>query len=56
MMRMGPIQLIPHQGSGWAQCKRPERLRATFKRPHGVRYLFGGYDVHADRRASAPKS
>jgi transposase len=46
---MGPIQLIPHQGSGWAPHKRPERLRATYKRRHGVRYLFGDYDVHADR-------
>ena len=46
---MGPIQLIPHQGSGWAQAKRPGRLRATYKRPHGVRYLFGAYDVHQDR-------
>jgi transposase len=46
---MGPIQLIPHHGSGWAAHKRPERLRASYKRPHGVRYLFGAYDVHADR-------
>ncbi len=46
---MGPIQLIPHQGSGWAPPGWPERLRATYKRPHGVRYLFGAYDVHADR-------
>ena len=46
---MGPIQLIPHQGSGWAPAGRPERLRATYKRPHGVRYFFGALDVHADR-------
>ena len=46
---MGPIGLIPHHGSGWAQPKRPERLRATYSRRHGVRYLFGAYDVHADR-------
>lgn len=46
---MGPIQLIPHQSSGWAQVGRPERLRATYKRPHGVRYFFGALDVHADR-------
>lgn len=46
---MGPIQLIPHQGSGWAPVRRPERLRATYKRPHGVRYLFGALDVHDDR-------
>src|SRR3954467_3891360 len=46
---MGPIQLIPHHGSGWAAKKRCERLRATYHRRHGVRYLFGAYDVHADR-------
>ncbi|MGH2832458.1 MAG: IS630 family transposase, partial [Solirubrobacteraceae bacterium] len=46
---MGPVQLIPHHGSGWASRKRPERLRATYKKNHGVRYLFGAYDVHSDR-------
>src|SRR3954453_16263719 len=46
---MGPIQLIPHHGSGWAAEKRCERLRATYNRRNGVRYLFGAYDVHADR-------
>jgi transposase len=46
---MGPIGLIPHHGSGWAPPKRAERLRATYSRRHGVRYLFGAYDVHADR-------
>lgn len=46
---MGPIQLIPHHGSGWAREKRPERLRATYSKKNGVRYLFGAYDVHADR-------
>ena len=46
---MGPIQLIPHHGSGWAPRKLPERWRATYSKRHGVRYLFGAYDVHADR-------
>ena len=46
---MGPIQLIPHQGAGWAPVGRPERLRATYNRRGGVRYLFGACDVHADR-------
>jgi transposase len=46
---MGPIQLIPHHGSGWAPAKLPERLRATYSKKDGVRYLFGAYDVHADR-------
>jgi transposase len=46
---MGPIQPIPHHGSGWAAEKLPERLRATYSKKNGVRYLFGAYDVHADR-------
>ena len=47
--QMGPISLRPHAGSGWATRKRPERQRATFNRRHGTRYVFGAYDVHADR-------
>jgi transposase len=47
--QMGPISLRPHQGAGWAQRKRPERQRATFTRRHGVRYVMGAFDVHADR-------
>jgi transposase len=46
---MGPIGLIPHHGSGWAPAKLPERLRATYNKRNGVRYLFGAYDVHSDR-------
>lgn len=46
---MGPIQLIPHQGSGWAPEGMPERLRATYKRIGGTRYLYGALDVHDDR-------
>jgi transposase len=46
---MGPIQLIPHHGSSWAPAKLPERLRATYSKKNGVRYLFGAYDVHDDR-------
>jgi hypothetical protein len=38
---MGPIQLIPHQGSGWAPRTLPERLRATYGKHGVVRYLFG---------------
>ena len=47
--QMGPISLRPTHGSGWAARGRPERLRATFNRRHGIRYVFGAYDVHADR-------
>ncbi|MGH2941437.1 MAG: IS630 family transposase [Solirubrobacteraceae bacterium] len=47
--QMGPISLRPMAGAGWAPRKRPERQRATFNRRHGVRYVMGAYDVHADR-------
>jgi transposase len=47
--QMGPISLRPTHGTGWAKRKRPERLRATFNRRHGVRYGFGAFDVHGDR-------
>jgi hypothetical protein len=39
----------PTAGAGWAPRKRPERQRATYTRRHGTRYVFGAYDVHADR-------
>jgi len=47
--QMGPISLKPIQGVGWARRKRPERLRATHNRKHGIRYIFGAFDVHRDR-------
>ncbi len=47
--QMGPISLRPTAGSGWAPRKPPQRLRATFNRRRGVRYVLGAYDVHADR-------
>jgi transposase len=47
--QMGPVSLRPTHGAGWAERGRPERLRATYNRRHGTRYVFGAYDVHADR-------
>ncbi len=44
----GPESLAPRHGRGWARCGRPERLRATYNRRQGVRYLVGALDVHAD--------
>jgi hypothetical protein len=46
---MGPVSLRPMPGAGWAPCKRPERQRADYSRRAGTRYVFGAYDVHADR-------
>ena len=45
---MGPVSLRPQHGGGWAPHGRPERHRATYSRRHGVRYLIGALDVHAD--------
>jgi hypothetical protein len=36
-------------GAGWARRRLPERLRATYNRKHGIRYIFGALDVHRDR-------
>jgi transposase len=47
--QMGPISLRPIHGAGWAKLRRPERLRATYTRRHGIRYIFGALDVHRDR-------
>jgi transposase len=44
----GPESLCPRHGRGWARRGRPERHRATYNRRHGIRYLVGALDVHAD--------
>jgi transposase len=47
--QMGPVSLRPTAGAGWAPRGRPERQRADYNRRAGTRYVFGAYDVHADR-------
>jgi transposase len=47
--QMGPVSLRPTAGFGWAPIGRPERQRADYNRRAGIRYVFGAYDVHADR-------
>ncbi|MGH2713633.1 MAG: IS630 family transposase [Thermoleophilaceae bacterium] len=44
----GPESLRPTHGRGWARRGRPERHRATYNRRHGIRYLVGALNVHAD--------
>jgi len=44
----GPLQVKPQAGSSWAPQGKPDRLRATYTRPHGIGYLFGAYDLEAD--------
>lgn len=45
----GPLSLRPWPGAAWTRMGQPARTRATFRRLAGVRYLFGAYDVGADR-------
>jgi transposase len=40
--------LRPIGGVTWAKRTRPDRMRATYRRPHGTEQFFGFYDVHAD--------
>ena len=41
----GPLELRPLHGASYRPHRRPQRLRATYKRPHGVRHLIAAYDV-----------
>jgi len=41
----GPLELRPHAGYSWRKRKQPQRFRATYSRPHGVRHLLAAYDV-----------
>jgi hypothetical protein len=46
----GPLNLQPQPGGkGWSPRAKPKRIRATYKRPHGVRHLISAYDVGRDR-------
>ena len=35
-------------GTAWAPQTRPPRMRATYNRHHGIEYVLGFSDVHAD--------
>jgi transposase len=50
----GPLNLQPHPGRQWALrggggARPRRRRRATYTRPHGVRHMFGAYDLARDR-------
>ena len=44
----GPLEIRPQLGSNWRPLGKPDRVPATYRRLHGVRYLFAAYDVQAD--------
>lgn len=44
----GPLEIRPYHGTCWTSAKNPQRLPATYTRPHGVRHLLAGYDLKTD--------
>ena len=47
--QFGPLSIRPCHGTCWASKKHPDRLRATYKRTHGIRYFHGCYSLSDDR-------
>jgi len=47
--QFGPLSIRPCHGTCWASKKHPDRLRATYKRTHGIRYFHGCYDLARDQ-------
>ena len=45
----GPVTPTPKAGRGWFVRGRPRRIRANYRKPHGVAFFFGVYDVGADQ-------
>jgi hypothetical protein len=47
--QFGPLSIRPCHGTCWAARNHPDRLRATYTRTHGIRYLHGCYDLSNDK-------
>jgi transposase len=47
--QFGPLSIRPCHGTCWAARNHPNRLRATYKRTHGIRYFHGCYDLANDK-------
>jgi DDE superfamily endonuclease len=45
----GPLGIRLTAGAGWAQQGHPQRLSATYRRTHSIRYFHGCYSVGDDR-------
>ena len=45
----GPVTPTPKRGRSWFRKRRPARVRANYRKPHGVTFFFGCYDVAADQ-------
>ena len=47
--QFGPLSVRPCHGSSWAKHKHPDRLPATYRRTHGIRYFHGCYALGDDQ-------
>jgi transposase len=44
----GPIEVRPQHGRAWRAVGHPARIRATYRRTHGVRQYLAAYDIQDD--------
>jgi hypothetical protein len=47
--QFGPLSIRPHHGGGWAPATHPNRIPATYRRTHGIRYFHGCYSLGDDQ-------
>jgi transposase len=47
--QFGPLSIRPCHGACWARAKHPDRLPATYRRTHGIRYFHGCYSLGDDQ-------
>jgi transposase len=47
--QFGPLSIRPHHGSTWAPATKVDRLPATYRRTHGIRYFHGCYSLGDDQ-------
>jgi DDE superfamily endonuclease len=47
--QFGPLSIRPCHGSSWATQKHADRLPATYRRTHGIRYFHGCYSLGDDQ-------
>ena len=47
--QFGPLSIRPCHGTAWAPRTKPDRLPATYRRTHGIRYFHGCYSLGDDQ-------
>jgi transposase len=47
--QFGPLSIRPCHGTSWAPHNEPDRLPATYRRIHGIRYFHGCYSFGDDQ-------